>query len=870
MTGLENRNRLALARRLAQVATTRILLLSRSGFAGSSRLLCREFAFAFTAVSLIVSKLVHIYAHLHSLPRSYLLAWGLSLFGQDILLLVLIRVGLNCWPVGLSGHGQRSGAFKRITKLFTSGVIVYSAMISTMPVAFFVVSGTEIHWRNIAFAGDASSRALLLTGLMSLLLVIAGFVAISWVLQDIIYIAAGLAVDALAWPLSYALRRKSGITAPSSNYAAVSQEDAEAAQADFDNAQSIKYGSAEKPKSYSRSFWKMAYFAIVAILILTTILYIIRPNDSSLVYLSWTAPLVPVVDFLITGLVLSHITTEHDSTLYQNLQSTSALSKPVPMTWLPRLQSGKSLTGFADWYESGKLHYDASQDPLRVDNLMNDLLPELRSKLHESPIRHIVLVKMESARKDIWPIKKDEIIWERFRQSFDDKKLPQEVMERMSTLTPTANFITGDYDDGFDHGKSAKPKRGGINFNNAHTTCTFTIKSLVGSLCGITPLLVDFTHEYRSHIYQPCLPQVLDAFNTIDHNKSAEFTSYKWKSYFMQTANLEFDHFSEMVPALGFPQENIVSKETLKRHDAKFGYVDLPDVNYFGMVEEPLEPYIRDAFQSAKNNSERVFLTHVTSTSHHPYGIPAAEKYVPMGHGQSMDDLSHYVNAIGYDDRWLGKMLGYLEEEGVANETLVIFAGDHGLSLPENDIPATYYNPNIGGDHIPLTISHPNMPPITINDPVTAIQLMPTILDLLIETGSLSAPNVEAAKALRDNYEGQSLIRPQKKSTDAPGAGSMPYWQFTVVNPGGPMIAVREPNNPDWRLVVPILENIEWRFTDLKKDPAEHHPVLDFDFQSFLDKVKETHGEAALRWVEDAALATRWAVEENKKRWQWQ
>ncbi|KAL7953168.1 hypothetical protein V8C34DRAFT_297735 [Trichoderma compactum] len=51
-------------------------------------------------------------------------------------------------------------------------------------------------------------------------------------------------------------------------------------------------------------------------------------------------------------------------------------------------------------------------------------------------------------------------------------------------------------------------------------------------------------------------------------------------------------------------------------------------------------------------------------------------------------------------------------------------------------------------------------------------------------------------------------------------------WQFTVMKPGGSIIAVRDGHQPNWRLVVPAFGNYEWRFTDLETDPHEQVPTI--------------------------------------------
>jgi arylsulfatase A-like enzyme len=377
--------------------------------------------------------------------------------------------------------------------------------------------------------------------------------------------------------------------------------------------------------------------------------------------------------------------------------------------------------------------------------------------------------------------------------------------------------------------------------------------------------MADFNLDYRHHVYQPCLAQVFEALNQLGDSEEDDAHPYnasKWQSYYYQAATMLYDKQYELVSGLGFPQEHIISREYLRSPNATHGPVTLPNINAFAFEEDPLEDYFRDVFVSAKENDERVFLTHLTSTSHHAFKMPEHEQYVPVANG--LDMLSHYVNSEGYDDKWLRKVLDLLDEQGVANETLIVFVGDHGLSMPENDVVSPYYNPNVGIDRVPLVFSHPLLPAFDVHNAVHSSQIVPTILDLLVETGSLNKASRQAATDLMRNYEGQSLIRPMQKFNNETGQGN---WQFTVVNPGRAVITARDARYPERHLVVPIIDNVEWRLSNLTADPAEHDSVQGFDFISFLDSVERKHGTEVAHWVEEGAFISRWWVEENSKRW---
>ncbi|RFU76077.1 sulfatase domain-containing [Trichoderma arundinaceum] len=601
---------------------------------------------------------------------------------------------------------------------------------------------------------------------------------------------------------------------------------------------------------------------IGTVLVAQAVCTIARPTNHSLIFMSWTLPLMPFVDFMFSTPSLANLLaiSGHAN---NTLENCTALGDPIPWAWLPK---NASLQGFEDWYETDKEHYLASNDPLQLSNLDDDLLLPLRGNLNGAPIRHVLLIKLESTRKDVFPIKKGGYIWDRLVHSFKNSSLPIKAQKRLSSLTTTAKYLTGDFSDGF--GQETGTPRGGINANNVFTTSTYTLKSLVGTHCGISPLAADFNVDTDHHIYQPCLPQIFEALNLLDHNgdetSNEHFTSFKWRTAFMQSVTLRYDKQDHLMPKIGFTEP--LGWWELKDEAAKLGPVNLTDVNYYGMPEVAIEDYLRDVFTSAKKNNERVFLSHLTSSTHHDFGMPEDEEYVPLAGDADLDDLSHYLNAVGYVDRWLSKVIQILEEEEVANETLLVAVGDHGLSIAERGTITPYSNPHVANYHVPLIMSHPKLPHININDAVSSIQILPTILDLLLETKSLSRSEAQAVHDMVRNYEGQSLLRPLQKFSKINGQGG---WQYTVMNPGGSTIAVRDARQPNWRLIVPVFGNYEWRFTDLETDPHEQTPLVSYDYRAILRSVQAEFGPNAATWVEEAAAVTRWWTDENYKRWRY-
>ncbi|PFH56811.1 hypothetical protein XA68_15961 [Ophiocordyceps unilateralis] len=858
----------------------RLLLL-----ANVARFADRRFALALAAVSVYASKLVHVYAHADALPAHALLLWGPSLFAQDTLLVLGLRLLFDArLPAPVRGAATAAATV----------IAVFVTMLAGISISFFTVAGLELHWRNVGAAADASAWRMLLTGLLSMCLVLVALVLLAGLLQAVCFLVAGMALDMLRWPLTLLPASVRGFgshlgTGSGSGYRHLlsqhEDDDDEEGDYDDDGSSTAELGlkSAPAPEvgltlTIPRRLLATLYILVGLSLLVQTATYLLRPTDSSLVFMSWTLPLLPLVELALSSPALARLRGGGTDSLNSNV---TALADPPPMSWLP---ADKQLKGFYDWYFPDRQHYNADRDPIRVSNLERAPLPELRTALRKLRIRHVVLLELETIRKDVFPLKRDGSIWRRLANGSDSGQLSAEAERRLSTLTPMANLLTGDYDDGFEH--EEQPRRGGINFVNAHTSSTYTLKSLTATLCGLTPLITDWNLEYQNHIYQPCLPHVFEAMSQLegikpprndtkseggsdddeddDDEDDNDFTSYPWRSTYMQSVTSTFDKQAALMTALGFQPGTVIDKEYLRSRAAKFGPSNVTDNNYFGMPEVALDDYIRDAFSQARRKNERVFLSHLTSTTHHDWKLPTDEKYVPLTDDSELDSLSHYINCVGYDDRWLGRILDIIREEGAEDETLVILLGDHGLSNVELGSVSSYGSGNIGNFHVPLVLSHPRLPVIDVDDAVSSIQVLPTVLDLLIESGSLSPSQTDAARDLIANYEGQSLIRPQLNGPSRAGLGS---WQFSLINPGGTMLAVRERGRPGWRLIVPVIDNVSWRFTDSESSPHEEETVVAFDLDVFLSDVELMHGQEAAKWVRKAAAVTSWYVDENMERW---
>ena len=165
---------------------------------------------------------------------------------------------------------------------------------------------------------------------------------------------------------------------------------------------------------------------------------------------------------------------------------------------------------------------------------------------------------------------------------------------------------------------------------------------------------------------------------------------------------------------------------------------------------------------------------------------------------------------------------------------------------------------------MPLVFHHPAMPRIQLNLNATSISIIPTILDLLVTTSSLSSQDTEIASNLIHQYEGQSLIRPYQTTKAGRQA-----WNIAVLNAGGAVLSVSSAAVP-FRLIIPVCTNGVYRFTDISRDPYELAPIQEFSIAKLAKKIRKSYADdAASKWLVEADQVGRYWVLEQRRRWRY-
>jgi arylsulfatase A-like enzyme len=181
-----------------------------------------------------------------------------------------------------------------------------------------------------------------------------------------------------------------------------------------------------------------------------------------------------------------------------------------------------------------------------------------------------------------------------------------------------------------------------------------------------------------------------------------------------------------------------------------------------------------------------------------------------------------YAAMIRALDRSVGRIMEALEEEGLADNTIVMFSSDNGgpgyIGLPDVNAPFRGWKISNfeGGLRVPLFVKWPSRiaPGTEVDTPVAHIDLMPTMVAA-----------AEAAPPLGVEIDGRDLL------PLATGEGVEAWDRETLFWQSGYYRVVR---HGDWKLQVSDNPNKAWLY-DLAEDPTEQNNLA----ESRTDKLNE-------------------------------
>jgi arylsulfatase A-like enzyme len=190
---------------------------------------------------------------------------------------------------------------------------------------------------------------------------------------------------------------------------------------------------------------------------------------------------------------------------------------------------------------------------------------------------------------------------------------------------------------------------------------------------------------------------------------------------------------------------NYYNKETIDfySHSLTDGEWDYGKGNARKDYDEVTTNKILDWFDNTVENEESFYLYVNFQATHYPYQYPegnslflpdtpsSSTSYFKIGRGESEESINDYDNSISYVDKEVGRILDYLEDEGLFENTIVVIAADHGEILERRHGNLRHgfgvYEEEV---RTPLFIRIPGQEHKVINDRVRQLDVVPTLLDI--------------------------------------------------------------------------------------------------------------------------------------------
>jgi len=220
--------------------------------------------------------------------------------------------------------------------------------------------------------------------------------------------------------------------------------------------------------------------------------------------------------------------------------------------------------------------------------------------------------------------------------------------------------------------------------------------------------------------------------------------------------------------------------------------------------------------------------------------------------------IANYWGLCSQVDTHLGTLLDTLEECGLAADTVVVYTSDHGDMMGSHGLTAkcAQYEEAV---RVPLMIRGPGIAPGRVEAPVSHIDVVPTLLDLLGRPAPGSLPGRSLGPSLADTRcaPGRDVFvqwnGPNSGLGDVVGGVSLPEGALDV-GPREDLVAsicdpVRTIVSPDgWKLNCSPLG--EHELYDLTEDPGEtrnlvREPAFRDRAQELLDRIRDWQAEVA-------------------------
>ena len=162
-------------------------------------------------------------------------------------------------------------------------------------------------------------------------------------------------------------------------------------------------------------------------------------------------------------------------------------------------------------------------------------------------------------------------------------------------------------------------------------------------------------------------------------------------------------------------------------------------VDVWGIDDYDLFKYSSQIFDSLNRKGENFIAYVQTSSNHRPYTVPdSREEYRPLREDEvdmkTLTDAGYLgldqYNAVRYLDFNINRFIRRSHEEGWGENTLIVFFGDHNMSMNPHSHLSPEYEADLTAYHVPVFIHAPWVEAGQIDAPFTIMDVIPTAFSL--------------------------------------------------------------------------------------------------------------------------------------------
>ncbi|HEX9110057.1 MAG TPA: sulfatase, partial [Terriglobales bacterium] len=264
----------------------------------------------------------------------------------------------------------------------------------------------------------------------------------------------------------------------------------------------------------------------------------------------------------------------------------------------------------------------------------------------------------------------------------------------------------------------------GVRFDQAFTVVPVTLPSHSAMLTGTYPMLSGM-HDFSGNKLSPQQPTLATVLKQAGYATGAVIGSAVLDSRFGLNQGFDFyyDHF-------------------------EFSRLDETNLDEMERPGNVVADLALDWL--ARNSQKKFFLWMHLYDPHYPYRPP--EPYL-------REYAAHpYDGEIAFADEQVGRLLRFLKEKGLYQNTLILLSGDHGESLGEHGERTHGFFVYNATMHVPLIIRLPEKTAArTVSDLVSLVDLMPTVLAAL----GLEIPSQVQGRSLLPELRGNNADKPR-------------------------------------------------------------------------------------------------------------